>query len=457
MLKSLVNFTFNDREFYKTLSKLALPIFVQNLITSSLNMVDTIMVGRLGELELASVGIVNQIFFLFNFIIVGITAGCGVFIAQYSGIKDTKNIKKVLGISLSMVVINAAIFMIAGLIFPENVMGLFSKETEVVLLGKEYFQVVCISYIFTAITFSFANASKSIGNTAVPMVTSFIAVTTNIILNYILIFGKLGFPAMGVKGAAMATVIARILETTILLTYIYSKKGILAAKLNELFSFNKAFLLKVLKTVSDTVLIEITWALGVVVYAAIYARMGYKAIAAVNIHTTVQSFFLIAVYGISNSAVVMVGNEIGAGNEEKAKTYARRFAVLAVILGLFLSALMAFSAKYVVTFFNISEGLRSDAIKVLYAAAILFVSFVFDTIIMVGALRGGGDTKVPLIAETFTMWCLGVPLAYIGAFVLKLPIYGVIFFVNIEEFLKSIFVLYRLLSNKWMKKVIENA
>ncbi|MCJ8342261.1 MAG: MATE family efflux transporter, partial [Cetobacterium sp.] len=206
-----------DKSFYKKLIGITIPIVLQNFVASSINMLDTLMIGSLGEIELASLGIANQFYFIFSLAIFGISAGCGVFIAQLWGKRDEKNIKKVLGLGLISGLIITGIFTFLGMVIPEKIIGIFNRDLEVITKGSEYLIIVAISYIFTTITFNYAAALRSIGKPMLPMWASFCALVVNGGLNYLLIFGGLGIESMGVKGAALATVIARAVEVLVIL------------------------------------------------------------------------------------------------------------------------------------------------------------------------------------------------------------------------------------------------
>src|SRR3712207_3244096 len=268
-----------DKAFYKKLFFITIPIVIQNLIASSLNMLDTLMIGKVGEVELAAVGIANQYYFLYSLIAMGIGAGCGVFIAQLWGKRDKENIKRALGIGLIGGGIISIMFMSVGIIIPEKIMALFNKDPRVIKIGSEYLVIVAISYFFSSITFNYAAALRSIENTVLPMVASFIGLIANGVLNYVFIFGKLGITPMGVKGAAIATVIARTTECLIILISVYAKNKVLNAKIKELISPSKKVIDAIYKVTIPIVLNEACWGLGNVTYAAIYGRIGTGAAA----------------------------------------------------------------------------------------------------------------------------------------------------------------------------------
>ncbi|MBS5927408.1 MAG: MATE family efflux transporter [Clostridium sp.] len=444
-----------DKTFYKKIFVIALPIIIQNFITSSLNIVDTIMIGKLGEVEIASVGIGNQYFFLFNILIMGMFSGMAVYTSQYWGRKDIASIKKVVGLGSLLAVIIGLIFTVVALISPSFIVSIFNKSTDVIRLGSEYLAVVCLSYVFTALTFNFATALRCIEKTSIPMLVSAVALITNTFLNWVFIFGNLGSPAMGVKGAAIATLIARVLETTILIAYIYISKSVLAGKIKELFSFSRDFVKMIFITMIPVLLNEGCWGLGSVMYNVIYGRIGTQAIASVQIATTVYNLFMVIIFGIGSASLVIVGNEIGRGDKDKGYKYGKKCVALGCIVGVILSLGLILLSNQIVTLYDVSEQVRIWARNILYVIAFIMVIRVYNIIIIVGVLRGGGDAKVSLAIEASTMWFIGVPVAFIGAFILKLPVYQVYALCTLEEIVKGVFCLRRFKSKKWINNLVE--
>lgn len=444
-----------DKEFYKRLFFITFPIVIQNLITSSLNMLDTLMIGKVGEVELASVGIANQYYFLYSIIVLGISIGSGVSIAQLWGKKDEKNIKRVLGLGLMIGISTTIIFVLIAQIFPQNIINIFNIDPQVIKIGGEYLKIVSIGYIFTSLTFSYATALRSLGNTVVPMLASFIGLLVNGILNYILIFGKLGLPAMGVKGAALATVIARITECSILLIYVYSKNKILNATIKEMTNITKDIVNLIYKITIPIVLNEACWALGNITYAAIYGRIGTKAAASIQICTTVMNLFMIITFGMADAAVVIIGNEIGANREERGKLYAKRISKLTVMIAFILSGILAISAAPILSVFNVSEEVKRDSLYILYIYSAMLIVKVYNAVIIVGVLRGGGDATYGTVLQGITLWCIGIPAAFVGAFILHLPVYLVVMMTVSEEIIKSIVLLKRFRSYKWIHNVVK--
>ncbi|NLM52917.1 MAG: MATE family efflux transporter [Firmicutes bacterium] len=451
-----MNVLVKDREFYQRVLQIGVPIMIQNFLGQFLNMVDTIMVGRLGETEIAAVGIANQYFFFFHMVLIGICSGCGIFIAQYWGKRDTVNIKRILGLGLSSVTVIALLFIAVGLSNPRMIIAIFNKETLILELGSQYLRIILLGYLFTAITFMFQSALRSIGNTVLPMFISVVGLVCNIVLNYALIFGNLGMPAFGVQGAAIATVIARIVETVGLILAVYLGKEVIAASMKEMLDFTLAYVRDVFKTVTPVVLNDICWGLASIVYVAVYGRMGSQAVAAVQIGNTVNNLFMIVIFGLSAAASVMIGNSIGAGQVELSKEYARKSIILSVLAGVTLGASLAVASPFIIRLFNISAAVAYSTQIILYMMAAILAVRMVCIILITGVLRGGGDARQALIIEGFTMWFIGVPLTLLGAFVFRFPIHLVYAMAMIEEIVKCILASIRVRSGRWMRDVTQS-
>lgn len=403
-----------DKIFLKSMLSIAIPIALQNLITSSLNMVDTLMISSLGESSIAAVGLANQVFFFYALINFGINSGSSIFISQYWGREDIFSIRKVLGLSVSLSTITGIIFTLGAFFFPEFIMGIFIKEPEVVKLGADYLRIVSLSYIITAIGFAYSIALRSTGRPKVPMMVSAISFVTNTVFNYLLIFGKFGFPQLGVKGAAWGTLIARIVEIIFILYIVYSTNGPLAASPKELLDWNKEFVNKYLNTISPVILNETFWSLGQVMYSIAYARIGKEATAAIQLTTTIQNIFFVLVRGLANACAVMVGNKIGAGDKEEAYEYAIQFLTLSTLIGLIFGVIMALTPDLTLKVFkNLEPNLYEITRKLLVIMGLSFFIRTYNSTAIVGVLRGGGDTRFSMFLEMGAVWLVGVPLAFL--------------------------------------------
>ncbi len=449
-----MKFFFQDRRFFSTLLKIAVPITIQQFVSSMTNMLDVLMIGQLGETSIAALGLSNQIFFLLSILLFGISSGSAIFTAQYWGNKDLSNLKRVMGIGLSLAIGIAIIYTIIALFLPEIILSFYTNDAAVIALGSQYLRIVGISYIFTSITFTFVSILRSTENVRLPMVITVIALSLNMFLNYVLIFGNFGLPKMGVSGAALGTTIARTIECIIIVFFAYKLKTPAAARLNELrYSFS--FFKKVLQTSLPAAINELLWSLGITTYNAVYAHIGTNAIAAVNINSTIESMAFVIFIGAANASAIMIGNRIGAGDEETAYDYGNRFLILAVGGAVLIGIIVIFIRPVVLSLYNIEPLSYKLAMQILLIFGATMWIRVTNLIIFIGILRSGGDTRFALYVEMGSIWLIGVPAAVIGAFVFHLPVYWVYTLVLAEEIVKLLFVYPRFKSKKWIYNLAE--
>lgn len=444
----------DKRDFYKTLLMIAVPVAMQNLITASLNMVDTVMIGKLGENALEAVGIANQLFFLFNLVCFGICSGGSIFIAQYWGRKDILHIRSAMGFILSAVVLCSSFFSLIAVFFPKIVMLAFRADEEVTRLGIDYLRIVGFSYIVTACTFAYSFSSRSVQKAAMPMLISAAALLINAILNYILIFGKLGFEPMGVRGAAIGTLVARFVEFCLMSFMIYASRSPLAGTFSELMSFDRAFIRRYKNTALPVVLNEIAWSAGIVMYSVAYSRIGKSAIAAVQVSNVVSNLFMVFSFGLANACGVMLGNKLGEGDREEAIAYSGKFLHLTFVTGALIGMMIYLSTPLILSVFSVNENLTESVRKMLTIKAAFLPLMTFNAALIVGILRSGGDTKYAMFLEMGSVWGIGVPMAFLGAVALKLPIHFVMLMISSEEIFKTVVGVPRVLSKKWVKTLV---
>ena len=446
----------DNKRFYKILISLCIPIIIQNLISTSVNVIDTVMISSLGEISVASIGVANQFFFLFNMSLAGITGGAGVFISQFFGKSDVNNIRKVTGFSTILAFILSLIFFIPALAIPTQIINIFSYDPEVIKQCSEYFSIVVFCYPLIAISTVFSMGSRGVRNPKLGMFCSAIALFVNIILNYGLIFGNLGLPTMGVKGAALATVIARIIELILIIGYVYflKKDYILRFTIKDLKNINSEFLNPLIAKSLPIFLNDSLWAVGTVLYSIAYSKAGTSAIAASQIATSTGNFFIMTAVCIANGAAIMLGNELGADNIKRAINYAKKFSILVFLAGLAFGVLLILNIPLLLKIFTVSDTLAPDIKKIFFIMGILMALKSFNVLLIIGILRSGGDTKYALFLELGCMWLVSIPLTFIAA--LKgAPIYILVLLTYSEEFVKFIFGIPRALSKKWATNIVK--
>ena len=445
---------FKDKVFLSTMLTLAVPITLQSFVTSSLNLVDTMMVGTLKETAISAVGLANQYMFIFTLCILGINAGASVFMSQYWGKKDLKGIKTFLGIDLTVGFVAASLFAIMAFFFPHIIMNVMTGDAAVVELGVNYLKIIAISCLFMNFTQGYSAALRSTEQTKVPMFASLIGVGVNIVLNWVFIFGKLGAPAMGVEGAALATTIARLVEMIFIISMVYFTKNKVAAKVKELFNFSFNLVGAYFKTSWSVIVNELIFSVGSAAYSIAYAKISTNASATMQISNTLINMFFIFLIGVGTAGAIMIGNKIGADEEEVAKDYAYNVAKLTPIIGIILGIGIWILAPTILTLFNIEPETYQSAIVVLRTMAIFMPLRSFNAIMIIGVFRGGGDTTYSMLVQAGTIWLYSVPLAFIGAVALKWSVDAVFFLVCTEEIIKLPFEYFRLRSNKWIKNLV---
>ena len=410
---------FEDREYIGRVLSIALPVSLQMLLKMIVNFIDTVMIGKLGESAVAGVGLANKYFFVFVLLVFGVESGSGVLASQYMGNNDIKNIRKVLGLGLLLSVVGGIIFATTAFIMPDRLMKIFTNSQDAITIGSAYLGVVCISYPFTAATDIYVAIMRAVGEVKVPVISSIFAIVVNIILNYILIFGKFTFPALGVVGAAIATVVARIFEFLLTIILINLKNS----------------------------------PLGTTLYSVVYGRMGDAAIAAITISTALQDLLVVSFQGIALAAVVILGNEMGADNLKKAKVYGSYTWLLTIIVSISVSILIVLLRVPFVRLYNVSDNLMSDIKLCLLVFAIFLPFKAVATVNLVGILRSGGDTLFCLFMDLSGVWLIGVPMAFIGGLYFKLPIYIVYGMVLSAEIYKTVLGYIRYKQGKWLKNL----
>lgn len=442
---------FKDKTFFKNLFILIIPIIFQELLNSSVNLVDNFMVGQLKEVAITSVGICNQIFFVFNLVLFGINSGSAVFIGQYFGKGDFKGIYKVMGLGIILSLLNSLLFFIAITFLPEFLMSLYSKDELVIIEGIKYFKVIAPAYFIIAFISILNSALKATRNTAYPMITTFISLICNIILNYIFIF-KMN---LGVKGAAIATLCARIIEFFAQILIIYIKKMPIITNIKNYFKFEKEFVKSFFVVCSPVILNEIFWAVGIAICNMAYKFSGTNAQAAVQITGTIQNLFIVLGVAIGGGCGILLSNLLGVGDKKKAIEYSKKCMILTVILSSMMSILLLASSNFIVSQFEITNIVREYSIKLLKIVAFGMIFKTFNYTTIVGILRSGGDTKYTLILDFATVWFIGIPMAFLGSYFLNLPIYITYAMVYSEEIIKGFFSFARVKKQKWVNTLVD--
>ena len=447
-----------DKPFWKVTIRLALPIAFQNMLTSSFALIDTLMVSRLGDLALSSVGMAGQWSWFMGLIIFGLCSGMSVFAAQYWGIEDFRSMRRVFGLSTCFAIAVSTVFLIAALVSPAAIISLFNKNDAVIQCASDYIKIACFSYPAVALTTIMSGFLRNIEKVRIPMYVSLITTITNAVLNYVLIFGKLGLPQMGVKGAATATCISSWTGPVLLLIISIAQKNHMVQDPKDLLSFRWHHVLAFIKRAFPVVLNETVWALGIVILQTIYSNMGYEYYAAVTILKTFTDLSFAFFVGLGNACVIMVGKSVGSGEIRNCINDARRFSILVPLTACFIGTLLIIFRAPLVSFFNlgnnISELTLSTALFITMFCGFELPLRNIPYIQIVGIFRSGGDTVIGMVCDVGSLWVLAIPAAAVASKVFGLPFNTVFMIAYLaEDIPKAIMCITRYLSKKWIKPV----
>lgn len=449
---------FGDRPFWHFVAKLAIPVAIQNLLTSSFQLVDTLMVSRLGDVTLSAVGMAAQWGWLCNLLGFGLASGMSVFISQYWGIKDHKGIRRVLGMGIVSCLILTLCFTAIAFFSPEFVLRLFNKDPAVIEAGCKYLRLVSFSYPAVILTNILATVLRNTERVKLPMYVAGITTVLNIFVDYGLIFGKFGLPELGVEGAALATCISSWLGPVFLLLFSWFEKNLLIGPVKDLFAFGRKNVAAFLSRAMPVVFNEGLWALGTIILNMIYSNQGYEYYAGVTIFRTFSDLAFAFYVGLGNACVIMVGKSVGKGNIRIALDDAARFTMLGPLLGLIVGGLCIIFRHPLVALFATGSNLSpltistALAVTVFCSAEVAFRNLPY--IHVVGVFRSGGDTLRGMIYDLISLWALSIPAALIAANVLHLPFIYILAAAYLgEDVPKSIMCMRHFLSRRWLKPV----
>ncbi|EOU1991773.1 MATE family efflux transporter [Clostridium perfringens] len=445
-----------DKRFYRLLFSIALPIAVQNLITFMVSMVDTLMVGALGEIQLSAVSIANNLFFVLTILMFGLAGGSNIMISQYWGKGNVKTIHKILAIMYRMCLLITGIFIFIALFLPKYFMGIFTTDKAVIDFGASYLRIVCIGYLFYSITNCTIMMLRSVKTVSISIIVYTASLVVNSILNWIFIFGNLGAPELGIRGAAIATVCARITEFSIVLVFMFIYERKIGLKIEHLLKLDKEILKDYVGLCTPVLCNELLWAIGASMISVIVGRMGTEVVAANSINGVAHQFVTVFIFGMSNATAVIIGNTIGEGKKEKAKEYAYSIGIFSVVMGCISGLMILLIKPFVVNFYNVSYSTKLIAMEIMTVTSGIIVFQSLASNFMMGVLRGGGDAKFVLINDLIFMWLVAIPGGFFVAFVLELPVALVFLVIKCDEILKSLTSVYRVISGKWVNDVTKD-
>lgn len=441
------------KTFYQNLWSIALPVTLQSLLQSSFSMIDQVMIGQLGEVSIAGIGLGGKFASMYSVVLGAIAAAAGIMTAQYIGQENDDDLQKSFSVNFLAAVLLATLFMALGVLIPDRLMGLYTTDTATIACAAEYLRVYAAAFIPMAAVSLLSVLLRCMDAAALPLVVSFAAVGCNTGLNYLLIFGKCGFPALGVRGAAIASVISQAGAFVLLIIFFVRVMKNKGRVLHFDIGMDRAHRIQYVGILLPILACEFLWSLGENVYAGIYGHMGTDACAAMTMTGSVQGLMIGALSGVSQAAGIMIGKQLGNQDDAGAYRDSKRFMVCGVIGSMILSAALILLAPAYVSIYQVEPQVRELTRQILVAFAVISPVKVQNMILGGGIIRSGGKTKYIMCVDFIGTWLFGVPLGLLAAFVCKLPIPLVYFILSLEEVVRLIISLILFRKRVWMEQL----
>lgn len=442
-----------DRDFYRKLCSIAVPISIQNIINFGVQMMDNVMVGSLGDTALSAANLAGQPFFVFMVLNFGLASGGAVLIAQYWGRGETRVVRRVIGISMRCIAVTALVFTVVCISFPTAILSLFSTEAEVITLGAEYLSIVAFSYMFNGLASCYLMSLRAVENVRLSTVVYSASFFVNVFFNYVFIFGKLGFPELGLAGAAVGTVIARFSEFVIVTVYMSFIEKKVGFGLRYLFRRERELWPDYIRHSVPVVGSELIWSLATVTQAAIIGRIGSTFVAANSIANVVQQLAMVTMFGVGNATAVIMGKTVGEGRIQRARDIGRTMTVISLLIGLFGCGLIFGVRNYTVLLYRVSNETRELAVSIMGVMAIAIIGNAIEITSITGVLRGAGDTRFAFAVDAGCAWLISVPMGLLAGFVWKLPVIWVYICLRFDIPVRVSLCLARIFKGRYIKNV----
>ncbi len=443
----------SNKKFYKTVAGITIPIALQGLITSGVNAMDTMMISKVSQTHMSGVSLANQFISIFHIFCMGIGMGASVLVARYYGMKDKASLKSTVSIMLRLCLAMSTLFCLLTIFCPEWIMRIYTKEEDLIRYGVDYLRYSVVTYYLLGLSLTCTIVLRNVKQVRLPLYTSIGAFFVNIGANYIFIFGKFGAPRMEAAGAAVGTLIARIFEFSMICGYLFLKDQEIGFRIKHLFApvgklWKEYIRISIPVLVSDGIL-----ALGNNSVAMVIGRLGEDFVAANAVTTITQQLSSVMTQGFSQAGAIVTGYTLGEGDREKAYKQGYAFLGIGIVFGLVAAGIIMLMSGPMIRFNELTESAEAIAWQLMWSISIIIVFQATNSIMTKGVLRGGGDTKVLMLADNIFLWVASIPLGILAGLVLHLPAFWIYFALKIDQVLKAFWCVIRLRSGKWIKKI----
>ena len=449
------NLDIKDKAFYKKVLKIAVPIALQGLITTGVNMMDTVMVGAIGETELSAVSLANQFITIFHILCMGIGMGASVLVSRYYGMGDKSSLNKTVSIMLRLCVGMAFLFCIATDLFPRQIMKIYTTEQDIINLGIDYLRYSVVTYFLLGLSLTCTIVLRNVGKVKMPLYTSIASFFINVGANYVFIFGveAISIPKMGIIGAAVGTLIARIFEFAVICGYLFFKDKEIGFRIKDIFKPVGALWKEYIRISIPVLISDGILALGNNSVAMVIGRLGESFVAANAVTAVAQQLSSVMIQGFSQAGSIITGYTLGEGDREKAHRQGYSFLFIGIVFGIIAALIITVISTPLISAYNLSEETQLIAKELMLSISIIIVFQATNSIMTKGVLRGGGDTKVLMLADNIFLWVASIPLGIVAGLILHLPAFWIYFALKIDQVLKAFWCVIRLRSGKWIKRI----
>lgn len=448
-----MNLISRDKKFYRQVAGIAVPIALQGFITTGVNMMDTLMIGIVGETQLSAVSLANQFISIYQILCMGIGMGASVLVARYYGMRDRDSLKKTVAIMVRLCVGMAALFCLVTAFYPEWIMGIYTVEDAIISNGVRYLEYSVITYFLLGLSLTSTIVLRNVQKVKLPLYTSIGAFFINVGANYVFIFGKFGFPEMGVAGAAVGTLIARVFEFGIICGYLFLRDQEIGVRISDVFRkvgnlWREYIRISIPVLLSDGIL-----AIGNNSVAMVIGRLGESFVAANAVTAMTQQLSTTVIQGFSQAGAIVTGYTLGEGDKGKAQEQGYAFLGIGILFGAIGAGIIMLIAEPMITAYNLSVQTQEIARELMRAISLIVLFQATNSIMTKGVLRGGGDTKILMVADNIFLWVASIPLGILAGLVFHLPAFWIYFFLKVDQVLKAVWCVIRLRSGKWIKKI----